>query len=47
LGEIFMTRMRITIASLLTAFAVLAGGGFATAASASTVHPQGPVHCCR
>ncbi len=44
-----MTRMRITVASLLTAVAVLAGGGFATAASASasTVHPQGPVHCCR
>jgi len=42
-----MTRTRIAIASLIAAVAVVAGGSFATAASASTVHPQGPVHCCR
>jgi hypothetical protein len=43
-----MTRMRMTIAALLTAIAMVAGGGFATAALASPVaHPQGPVHCCK
>jgi hypothetical protein len=43
-----MTRTRIVIASLIAAGAVLAGSSFAvTAASASTVQPQGPVHCCK